>query len=88
MKKHAHTAGLGAPARLRPVNDKSTGSGGMTCPTQNEAARHHYGTKAAIGTQHPDSDSLEQSSPAFTHRIKAKLIHCAAWLALVFRGVV
>ena len=55
--------------------------------TQNEAAGHHYGTSAAIGTQHPDFASLEQSAPAFTHRLKAKLIHCAAWLALVFKGV-
>lgn len=87
MKKHAIAAGLGAPARLRSVNDKSAGSGGMTCPTQNEAAGHHYGTTAAIGTQHPDFASLEQSAPALTHRLKAKLIHGAAWLALVFKGV-
>jgi len=87
MKKHAIAAGLGAPARLRSVNDKSAGSGGMTCPTQNEAAGHHYGTTAAIGTQHPDFASLEQSAPALTHRLKTKLIHCAAWLAVMFRGV-
>ena len=55
--------------------------------TQNEAAGHHYGTTAAIGTQHPDFASLEQSAPALTHRLKTKLIHCAAWLALVFKGV-
>ena len=87
MKKHAVTAGLGAPVRLRSVNDKSAGSGGMTCPTQNEAAGHHYGTTAAIGTQHPDFASLEQSAPAITHRIKTKLMHFAAWLALVLGGV-
>ena len=87
MKKDAIAAGLGAPARLRSVNDKSAGSGGMTCQTQNEAAGHHYGTTAAIGTQHPDFASLEQPAPAPTHRLKAKLIHCAAWLALVFKGV-
>ena len=32
---------------------------------------------------HTDSASL----PAAVFTIKAKLIHCAAWLALVFKGV-
>ena len=86
MKKHAIAAGLGAPVRLRSA-DLSHPDAGAASVTQNEAAGHHYGTTAAIGTQHPDFASLEQSAPAFTHRLKAKLIHCAAWLALVFKGV-
>lgn len=86
MKKHAIAAGLGAPVRLRSA-DLSHPDAGAASVTQNEAAGHHYGTTAAIGTQHPDFASLEQSAPALTHRLKAKLIHCAAWLALVFKGV-
>lgn len=86
MKKHAIAAGLGAPARLRSadLSDPAAGSGSVT---QNEAAGHQYGTTAAIGTQHPDFASLEQSAPAPTHRLKAKLMHFAAWLALVLGGV-
>ena len=86
MKKDAIAAGLGAPARLRSA-DLSHPDAGAASVTQNEAAGHHYGTTAAIGTQHPDFASLEQSAPAFTHRLKAKLIHCAAWLALICGGV-
>ena len=86
MKKHAIAAGLGAPTRLRSA-DLSHPDAGTASVTQNEAAGHQYGTTAAIGTQHPDFASLEQSAPAPTHRLKATLIHCAAWLALVFKGV-
>ena len=84
--KHAITAGLGVSARLRSA-DLSHPDAGAASVTQNEAAGHQYGTTAAIGTQHPDFASLEQSAPAPTHRLKATLIHCAAWLALVFKGV-
>lgn len=84
--KHATTAGLGAPARLRSA-DLSRPDAGPASVTQNEAAGHHIGTTAAIGTQHPDFASLEQSAPAPTHRLKAKLMHFAAWLALVLGGV-
>jgi len=86
MKKHAIAAGLGAPARLRPA-DLSHPDAGAARVTQNEAAGPQYGPTAAIGTQHPDFASLEQSAPALTHRLKTKLIHCAAWLAVLFRGV-
>jgi hypothetical protein len=83
---HAIAAGLGTPVRLRPVTDPFSGSG--TPPlTQEKTAGALQGTTAAIGTQHPDFASLEQSAPALTHRFKAKLLHFAAWLALVFKGV-
>ena len=84
--KHAIAAGLGASARPRSA-DLSHPDAGAASVTQNEAAGHQYGTTAAIGTQHPDFASLEQSAPAFTHRLKATLIHCAAWLALICGGV-
>ncbi|WP_374256447.1 hypothetical protein [Aquabacterium sp.] len=84
--KHAITAGLGVSVRLRSA-DPSHSEAGAVSTTQNEAAGHHYGTTAAIGTQHPDFASLDQTAPAMTHRIKFRLIHCAAWLALIFRGV-
>lgn len=86
MKKHAIAAGLGAPARLRSA-DLSHPDAGAASVTQNEAAGHHIGTTAAIGTQHPDFASLEQSAPAITHRLKVTLTRCAAWLSLMLGGV-
>lgn len=87
MKKHAIAAGLGAPARLRSA-DLSHPDAGPASVTQKEAAGHHIGTAAAIGTQHPDFASLEQSAPALTHRLKVTLTRCAAWVAVMFRGFV
>lgn len=73
--KHAHLAGPDTSVHLKKQ------------PTKNQAAGALQGSTAAIENQHPDFASLEQLAPAIAQRIKAKLIHCAAWLALVFRGV-
>lgn len=84
--KHAIVAGLGAPARPRPISDPSSDSG-TSALTKEKAAGALQGTTAAIEIQPPDFASLEQSAPAITHPLKAKLMHWAAWLALVFKGV-
>lgn len=84
--KHAFWAGLGARARLRPTTH-ATPDAGKYSEIKNEAAGHQLGTTAAIGTQHLDFASLEQSAPAKAHPIKAKLIGWASWLATVLRGL-
>lgn len=73
--KHAHQAGS-----VTPVHPKKQ-------TTKNRATGALQGTTAAHVNQHPDFASLEQSAPAMAHPIKAKLMHCAAWLALVLGGV-
>lgn len=86
MKKHAITAGLGAPARLRSA-DLSHLAAGPASMTQKETAGALQSTTVAIKNQHSDFASLEQSTPVITHPIKSKLMHVAAWLALVLGGV-
>lgn len=86
MKEHAIMAGLGAPARLRSA-DLSHFDAGPAGVTKKETAGDLQGTTAAIEIQPANFASLEQSAPAITHPLKAKLMHWAAWLALVFKGV-
>ncbi len=86
MKKHAIAAGLGAPARLRPDVDPFSGSS-VTALNQEKATGALQGTTAAIENQYPDFASLTQPAPALKLTIKAKLIQCALWLAVVFKGV-
>lgn len=87
QNKHAIQVGLVTPERLQPAQDESLDAGEISSQLQKETAGALQGTTAAIENQHPDFASLEQSAPAIARQIKAKLIHCAAWLALVFRGV-
>ncbi len=86
MKKHAVTAGLGAPVRLRSA-DLSHPDAGTASVTKKETAGHQVGATADIEIQQPDSARLVHSAPTMAHLIKGKVIYYAAFVALIFRGV-
>lgn len=87
MKKHAIAAGLGAPARVRSANlshpDADTPS-----MTNKEAAGHQIGATVDLESQQSDSAGLMHSAQAMAHQIKGKVFYHAAFVALIFRGVV
>lgn len=58
--KHAIAAGMGAPARLRPVFDPFSGSGGSALAKE-KTAGHQIGTTAVIENQHLDFAGIAQA---------------------------
>lgn len=86
MKQHVLTTGRGAPARLRSAHQPKPAAEAISV-TQKETAGALQGITAAIESQHGNFARPKKSASELAGSLKAKLFHCAAWLAVAFKGV-